>query len=291
MPIINKSILMSDTDNFNNDQPINPYYCRETINRCKAAKEHSTVRHLLIEAGVNVTTVPSPSDSQDGVYTANWALVRGNKAVLARLPEARRAEEDYAEKILVSLGKEVVRLPQGLKFSGQGDALPCGNFLFCGSYYRSDPEAQDFVANTLGYNRIQLHTIPQLDSIGIETINQVSGLPDSFFYDLDLALAVIKTPHDGQKGLIAYCPEAFMPESRELLATFDAVDKIEVSITEAREAFATNLVSTGEIVIMSAGAPQLADDLQRHGLSVLSTNITELAKGGGFIRCITLTID
>jgi N-dimethylarginine dimethylaminohydrolase len=291
MTQINQHILMSDANNFSNKYPINPYYHPESIDYAKAFKEHATVCKLLTQAGVKITAVPSPENSQDGVYTANWGLVRGDKAVLARLPNARKVEEDYAEKVLTSLGKKIVHVPSGLKFSGQGDALACGNYLFCGSGYRSDAEAQKFAADILGYERIQLQAVPQLDSIGKPIINQSSGWPDSFFYDIDLALAIIKAPDDRQKGLIAYCPEAFKTESREILAEFDAVDKIEVSVEEARNAFATNLVSTGETVIMSSHAPQLATELRNHGLNVLQPDITELAKGGGFIRCMTLTID
>jgi len=288
---INKSILMSDAKNFSTDQPINPYYHHESIDYDKAVQEHTAVRDLLIQAGVKVVTVPSPNDCQDGVYTANWALVRGDKAVLASLPNARQNEEVYAEKILTDLGKTVIHLPGGLKFSGQGDALACGNFLFCGSGYRSDEKAQEFVANTLGYERIQLQAVPQCDLTGNAIINQASGWADSFFYDIDMAIAIIKAPVDGQKGLIAYCPEAFMPASRELLESFDAVEKITVSIDEAKNSFATNLVSTGETVVMSAHAPQLSEELRRHGLTVLTPEITEIAKGGGFIRCMTLTLD
>jgi N-dimethylarginine dimethylaminohydrolase len=282
---------MSDANNFNTEQPINPYYNLDAVDLEKAKNEHAKIKELLTEAGINIITVPSPVDSQDGVYAANWGLVRGDKAVLARLPSARKTEEAYAEKILTSLGKKVIHIPDNLKFSGQGDALACGNYLFCGSGYRSDEQAQRFVAETLGYDRIQLQTIPQLDDSGNQIINRSTGWPDSFFYDIDLALAIIKAPTDSQKGLIAYCPEAFTPESRELLANFNDVDKIEVSITEAKQAFATNLVSTGETVIMSALAPELAKNLENCGLKILSPEITELAKGGGYIRCVTLTID
>jgi len=291
MPNINATILMSDADHFNNDQKINPYYHQELVDHNKAIKEHKAIKELLIQAGIKVISVPSPTDSQDGVYTANWALVRGDKAVLARLPSARKTEEAYAKKILISLGKEVIHVPNDLKFSGQGDTLACGNYLFCGSGYRSDAEAQKFVAETLGYERIQLQTIPQCDVDGNSVINMSTGWPDSFFYDLDLSLAIIKAPENGQKGLIAYCPDAFTSESRILLAALDGVNKIEVSIAEAQNHFATNLVSTGDTVIMSAHAPLLSAELKRRGMTILSPEITELAKGGGYIRCTTLTID
>lgn len=293
MPLINNHVLMSDANNFSADQPINPYYHNQTVDLAAAINEHSTIADLLIKAGVKVTKVPSPPGCQDGVYTANWALVKGDKAVLARLPNARQSEEDYAEKILTGLGKTVIRVPDGLKFSGQGDALACGNYLFCGSDYRSDIAAQKFAAEALGYDRIQLQTVPQLNEQGLPVINDVSGWADSYFYDIDLALAVIKAPDGNQKGLIAYCPEAFSANSRELLSAITDLDKIEVSLDEAKTAFATNLVSTGEVVIMGGRAPKLANDLTRRGLTVWSPrpDITELAKGGGFIRCITLTVD
>lgn len=287
----NTTVLMSDAKHFNTEQPINPYYHPVPVDYDKAISEHKIIHGLLVQAGIKVVKVPSPTSCQDGVYTANWALVHGKKAVLARLPNARHHEEAYAEKVLTYLGKKVYHLPVGLKFSGQGDSLACGDLLFCGSGYRSDAAAQAFVAKKLGYKRIQLQAVPQLDSTGKPTINTTSGWPDSFFYDIDLAIAIIKAPVDDKKGLIAYCPDAFTLKSRKLLEKLDIVDKIVVSIDEAREGFATNLVSTGETVIMSAHAPKLTKELRRRGLTVLTADITELAKGGGFIRCITLTID
>jgi N-dimethylarginine dimethylaminohydrolase len=282
---------MSDANHFSNKQQINPYYRYESININRAIAEHTALRDLLTKSGIKVITTESPFDSQDGVYTANWALVRGDKAILSRLPESRRSEEDFAERILLELGKRVIKVPEGLKFSGQGDALACGKWLFCGKGYRSDEAAQKFAAEKLGYERIQLQTVPQLDSDGKEIINAVTGWPDSFFYDIDLALAVIKNPTLYQKGLIAYCPEAFTAESREVLEKFDAVNKIKVSFDETRNGFATNLVSTGDTVIMSASAPEFAKELQQHGLKVIMPEMYEIAKGGGYIRCTTLSID
>jgi N-dimethylarginine dimethylaminohydrolase len=287
---MNDQILMSDTINFSNLKMINPYYNQETIDLERAKIEHDGIRQLLISAGIKVTKVDSPAGCQDGVYTANWALVRGDTAVMSNLPNAREDEENYAERVLADLGKKIVHIPKNLKFSGQGDALACGDLLFCGSDYRSDEEAQKIAAEALGYTRIQLKTIPKIDNFGDPVINEVSGWPDSYFYDLDLALAIIKPPIDEQKGLIAYCPEAFTPESCELLRNLDVVDKIEVSIDEAKNGFATNLVSNGKFAVMSNKAPNLASEIRRYGVEVLTPNITELAKGGGYIRCITLTI-
>jgi len=292
---INQTVLMSDALNFSAEQAINPYYFDSHTNVSVAQAEHDSIRAALESAGVQVVRVPSPVESQDGVYTANWALVRGNKAIPARLPNVRKAEEAYAREKLKELGKELIEVPEGLRFSGQGDALACGSYLFCGKGYRSDEAAQKFAADALGYTRIQLQTIPELNESGEPVVNTISGWEDSFFYDIDLALSIIRHPEGSTPGLIAYCPEAFTPESQALLAEVTGegkeIEAIQVSLEEAERAFACNLVSTGEVVVMGDGAPQLKSALEASGLTVLTPHIQELSKGGGYIRCTTLTLD
>lgn len=290
--MINQTVLMSGVDYFDDSQPINPFMTRsEPINLNKAKVEHQQIREALESAGVTAVLVDPPAGCQDGVYAANWALIRGNTAVMSRLPNARKGEEIYAEHALMAQGKTIVHVPGEFKFSGQGDALPCGNYLFCGSNYRSDVAAQQFVADTLGYQRIQLEAVPLLDGSSVPVINQFSGWPDSFFYDIDLAISILKAPEGDQKGLIAWCPDAFTTESQTILRAFNDIDKIEVSLDEAKNAFACNMVSTGETVIMSANAPLLKADIEAQGLKTITPDITELAKGGGYIRCTTLTLD
>jgi len=225
---------------------------------------------------------PAPADCQDGVYTANWGLVRGDTVILSSLPNKRQAEQTYAKKALAALGKKVVEAPY--IFSGQGDALPCGDLVFMGTTYRTDPRMHHFVAETLGYRVISLQTVPSRDATGKPITNAVTGWPDSFFYDIDLALAVLRP------DLIAWCPEAFVPESQTKIRRLD-IDKIEVSLEEATKGFACNLVSTGETVIMSANAPMLQKAIEAKGLKTITPQIKELAKGGGYIRCVSLTLD
>lgn len=290
MSLINTRVLMSDARQFNNQLAINPYYTDEVVDIDSATLEHQSIKQALETVGVEVVQVASPSGSQDGVYTANWALLRGKKAILAKLPKARHAEEEYAKGALQNLGFEVILPPEGLKFSGQGDALACGDYLFCGQGYRSDELAQAFAAESLGYERIQLQTVPQLDTEGEAVINQVSGWPDSFYYDIDLALSIIAGPSEHNLGIIAYCPAAFTAESQEILKNLSDFDKIIVSEVEAKQAFACNLLSTGESVVMSARAPRLQAELESRGFTVITPKIAELSKGGGYIRCTTLTL-
>lgn len=289
--MFNSAVLTSDAFHFATEKALNPYYGNSTPNLDVVIEEHAHVKQLLRSIGVTVLSVPSPKDSQDGVYTANWALVKGKKAVLSRLPNIRKPEEAHAKKALENLGFETIEVPDNLRFSGQGDALPFGDYLFCNYGFRSDEPALKFAAEQLGYTRIQLQTVPELDAAGNPVVNAVSGWPDSFFYDIDLALAVLRPPQDDKKGLIAYCPEAFTPESRRILEEFPHADKIIINLDEALQGFAANLISTGRDVIMSDKAPILKADIQENGLTVHTPKITELAKGGGYIRCTTLSFN
>lgn len=287
MSKINTTALMSGAEYFSAQFAINAYMnSRVPIDVNKAISEHIAIEEALESAGVKIIKVPAPKDCQDGVYTANWALCRGNKALLSVLPNKRQAETPYAKQVLEKLGKEIVELPAGIRFSGQGDALPCGNRLFVGSNYRTSIEAWPEIQKLLGYEVIGLQTIPKRHWFGYgkRVINTETGWPDSYYYDIDLALSVLR------EDLIAYCPAVFVPESRRLLASLP-IQKIIVNRQEATKGFACNLVSTGETVIMSARAPKLKADIIAHGFKTLTPEVTELGKGGGYIRCTTLTLD
>lgn len=254
----------------------------EPVNRARAMQDFANIRAAVEAAGIKVVKVDPPADCQDGIFTANWGLCRGDTVVLSHLPGPRKAEEPYAEQVLKSLGKRVVKAPY--HFSGQGDSLPVGNYLLAGSTYRTDPRMHKFVADELGYEVITLRAVPELDAAGNPVTNKLSGWPDSFFYDIDLAISVL-TP-----DLIAWCPEAFVPESQAKIRALP-IDKIEVSLEEATKGFACNLISTGETVVMSGNAPKLRAAIEAKGLKTITPDVQELGKGGGFIRCTTLTLD
>ncbi len=277
---------MSGANYFNDGFAINALMdSSNPVNLVKAKKEHDSIKHAMQSIGTEVVQIHPPRGCQDGVYTANWALCRGDTVVMASLPNKRTDEEDYAAHVLSNLGKRLVFLPKGLKFSGQGDALPCSNYLFAGTGYRTDKEVHSFLAKNLDYNVISLRAIPTLDKQKKPVINKVTGWPDSFFYDIDLAIAVLSP------NLIAWCRDAFTPESQAKIDKITDIDKIEVSYEEAVEGFACNLVSNGEAVVMSHYAPKLKKDVEAAGFKTITIPATELFKGGGYIRCTTLTLD
>ena len=282
MMIINQTVLMSGVDYFSVEE-LNPYSDRSNQpDKLAAAEEFLRIKDALESSGVTVVRTDSPESCQDGIYTANWGLCRNGKAILSSLPNMRAGEEIYAREALEAEGLEVIPAPY--LFSGQGDALPCGDLLLAGQTYRTDPRMHKFIADELGYEVISLETVPKLDKNGQVVINKVTGLLNSYFYDIDLAISILTT------DLIAWCPAAFTQESQKKIEALP-LEKIEVSFEEAVNGFACNLVSTGETVIMSNHAPQLQAAIEQYGLTTITPEITELSKGGGYIRCTTLTLD
>jgi N-dimethylarginine dimethylaminohydrolase len=286
---------MSGADFFNDGQAINALMDSSVpVDIQKAMSEHKLIANSLEEVGVKVVKVPPPTNCQDGVYTANWALARQGKALMARLPNARQAEEDYAKATLDKLGIQTYTLPpEAERFSGQGDALPCGKIVFTQSPYRTTTTTHPFLKSILGFEEvIALQTKPaRRFKFGPPKVNKITGWPDSPTYDIDLAISILRWPADGKKGLIAWCPDVFTASSRKILNNYNGVAKIEVSRLEALEAYALNLVSTGESIVMNSGAPEFQAKLEKEGFKVKALALPELKKGGGSIRCTTLTLN
>ena len=117
---------------------------------------------------------------------------------------------------------------------------------------------------------------------GTEHINPFTNHADSFWYDLDLAVAVI------DDHTIAYCPEALDEASNKQLEALTDIDKIRVDFNECTDGFACNMVSTGKCAIMSNKAPKLQAELEARGITCFTPDVTELKKGGGYIRCVSL---
>ncbi|QAY64888.1 hypothetical protein ET495_12585 [Xylanimonas allomyrinae] len=88
--------------------------------------------------------------------------------------------------------------------------------------------------------------------------------------------------------LVAYLPEAFSPESREMLRDLfpDAI----VADPGDAAVLGLNAVSDGLHVYLDARATGMHARLRERGFEPVGIEIDELAKGGGGVKCCTLVI-
>lgn len=292
----NSKILVSGAQYMSNDLPLNPYMnASEAFDTQLAMQQHAGIVASLRRIGVEVVQCDPPAGCQDGVFMANIGLLGSDNqtVLLAQLPEGRRDETPYYEKILEKLGKKVIHAPDPTWYlSGQGDALRYGPYLLAGQGFRTTPGPQShaFMQAALGYTVVSLQTVGLTNPDGTPSINLVTGLPNSEFYDIDYALAPIRWPSNSQVGILAVCKEAFTKESIEKILAIPNTEIIWVPYDEATNVSACNLVSTGNAVAMNAGAPVLEAALRERGLVVDTTLNDELKKNGGSVRCIGLTI-
>lgn len=262
---MNKNLLVSDADNFSVEFEINPYMHKvDQPDWDLAVSEHEAIVSAHIDADRTIEYIPTVSGCPDMVYTANAALVRGSRALIAQLPAERAPELPHYRRWFDERGFDIIDAPY--RFSGQGDSLAFGSRMFAGSGWRTDAAMHPVIADTLGYDIVPVRTISDR------------------WYDIDLAVAVI-TPET-----IAWCPEAFDTRSRRTIGELRGVDLIEVGLDEA-EKFALNLVSDMVTVTMTTGAPLLAGVLRERGYRVIELATDELKKGGGGVRCTALALD
>src|SRR6266849_10193279 len=98
--IINRTVLMSGPKYFAVEE-LNPYSAKDNQpDMAGSAAEFENIKAAIEQAGIKVIKVGEPAGCQDGIFTANWGLCRGDTAILSSLPGPRKAEESYAEKIL-----------------------------------------------------------------------------------------------------------------------------------------------------------------------------------------------
>jgi N-dimethylarginine dimethylaminohydrolase len=282
---LNSRILVSDA-RYLEPKGINAYeHTGDQPDLAASIVEHETAINAYKGAGIEVRQIPSPLGCQDGVFTANWGLTWKGKALLSRLPNLRQGEEQPAEQALKDLGFATKRA--SVLFSGQGDALIIGgNRVLIGDGYRSNAAVASEIRDWLDLEPIVVRAKPKrrFGRFGPAVRNKVTGLWDSYYYDLDLAVGVIKP------DVLAVCFEALTRKGRAAIRSLRDVTIIPVSLHEAKYGLACNLVSTGETVVISDQAPRLIADLRAHGMQVVALPNHQLCKSGGGFRCISLSL-
>jgi N-dimethylarginine dimethylaminohydrolase len=257
--------LMCPPAHFGVRYEINPWMDRRRPPRKGLAHQQWEILNgtLAQKMGINIELIDAVAGLPDFVFTANAGLCMGNTSIASRFRYRQRSpEEAHWEQWFAARGYQVVRLPPGLHFEGEGDVLQCGHLLAAGYRFRSDREAVFHVSQLLEKELLALELV------------------DPWFYHLDTCFAPLGP------DTVLYYPPAFSEESRRrIVERFSRA--IPVVDEEARR-LVCNLVAADRQVVISANCPVARTQLLNLGYVVNEVEVSEFMKAGGGAKCLVL---
>ncbi|MFH8470691.1 dimethylargininase [Streptomyces sp. NPDC017991] len=214
--------------------------------------------------GHDVQVIEPVADLPDMVFAANGATVVDGKVLVARFRHQQRADESAAYlDWFRERGWPEVKMAQYVN-EGEGDFLFAGDVILAGTGFRSDTRSHGEAQEFFGRPVVSLMLV------------------DPRFYHLDTALSVLSDGH------VMYYPGAFSTASQQVLAE-RFPDAIRAEVADA-EVFGLNAVSDGRNVMLPRRATGLAARLREQGYEPIATELGELLKAGGSVKCCMLEL-
>ena len=257
-------LLLCEPEFYGIDYEINPWMDRTQKSVPDVARaQWQGLQTKLEELGAEVQLVPPRPGLPDMVFTANAGLVAGKRFIRSNFRfKERRGEEQYFQQWFADHGYHVLQLPEGMFFEGEGDALFCGDVLFCGYRFRSDIRSHQWLGQEL-----------KCLVISVELVQDR-------FYHLDTCFCPLPD------GGIMWYPKAFDDYGQKAIRQHVGYT-IEAEPEEAMQ-FACNAVVLEKNIILPEGCPKLYGALQERGWTTHPLPMTEFLKAGGACKCLTL---
>jgi len=261
--------LMCRPEHFHVAYSINPWMDVDApLDVELALSQWDTLAATLESAGAVVERIAQQPSTPDMVYAMNYGFVDGDHVAITNFRfDERRCESETAEWWFGERGYRTTRVADtGVGAFEAGDAFLFGAQLVMAAGPRTDLATHDVLREVFG---VRVTSVPVVHPA---------------LYHLDLSFC----PLDETKAIVAP-------------AAWDAVGRTRVSqlvpeplVIDEEEAytFCANSVVVGDVVLMPQGSPlRVARKLERWGFSVGMVDVSELHKGGGSIRCMTLPLD
>ena len=261
--------LMCRPEHFRVDYAINPWMDVDSpVDPDRALAQWDHLAATIEAAGAVVERIAALPEAPDMVYAMNYGLVDGDHVAITSFRHGERAvEADAAEWWFGEAGLRTSRVADaGAGSFEAGDAFLVGDSLLVAAGPRTDRATHDVLSRTLG--------------VRVATV----GVVHPALYHLDLSLC----PLDGRRAIVA--PDAWDAAGRATVAAL--VPEPLVLDQDEAFTFAANSVVIGDVVVMPAGVPtRVTRQLERWGFTVATVDVSELHKGGGSVRCMTLPLD
>ncbi len=261
--------LMCRPEHFRVDYAINPWMDVDSpVDPDRALAQWDTLVATLRGAGAEVELIDQLPGTPDMVYAMNYGILDGDHVAITSFRHAeRRAEAEAAEWWFGEAGLRTTRVADsGVGSFEAGDAFLYGDSLMVAAGPRTDLATHAVLSRELG--------------VRVATV----GVVHPALYHLDLSFC----PLDETRAIVA--PDAWDAAGRSTVAAL--VPEPLVIDEEEAFTFCANSVVVGDVVVMPAGVPlRVARQIEAWGFSVDTVDVSELHKGGGSIRCMTLPLD
>jgi N-dimethylarginine dimethylaminohydrolase len=260
---------MCRPEHFRVDYAINPWMDVDSpVDTDRALAQWDHLAATIERAGASVERITPLPDAPDMVYAMNYGLVDGDHvAVTSFRHDQRRYEAVAAEWWFGEAGLRTTRLADFRAGSFEaGDAFLYGDSLVVAAGPRTDRATHAVLSHELGV---------RVASVGVV---------HPALYHLDLSFC----PLDETRAIVA--PSAWDAAGRATVAAL--VPQPLVIDEQEAFTFCANSVVVDDVVVMPQGSPpRVARQLEAWGFHVEMVDVSELHKGGGSIRCMTLPLD
>lgn len=227
----------------------------EPIDVALARQQHAAYAAALAEAGVTLEHLAADDACPDCVYIEDTAVLLGPRVLLTNPGAASRRPELEPVAAALSAQMPVHRMRSPATLDG-GDVLRVGEWLFVGLSGRTNPEGLQELATLAGPLGLTVLPVPVAAGLHLKSAITLAS-PE--------LLVLVRGQLD---------PGAFEGHGLELL--------------QVEEPLGGNVLALADRVLVSAGAPRLAENLAARGLNVVSVNVSELHKGDGALTCLSL---
>lgn len=233
------------------------------IDKAKAIAQWNDLCEVYDKLGAPVSMVEAIEGIPELTFAGDSIMLYGDKAISSRFRyKQRQAEVAPMARWFKDLGYVIHQLPEGVHFEGNAETMLWNGRLVGGYGIRSDQEAYTSVAEILDIEVIPLKLLEP-------------------YYHLDTGFCPINA------DTIAYVPEAFDAQSRELVSKL-AKNTIAIGSKEARM-MACNSKAVGDTLVVSTKqAPNFVADIKALGLNVVELELSEFRKAGAGAKCLTL---
>ena len=261
--------LMCRPEHFRVQYAINPWMDVDApLDRDLALAQWDSLAATIERVGATVELIDQLPETPDMVYAMNYGLVDGDHVAITNFRyDERRAEAEAAEWWFGELGFRTTRVADAAVGAFEaGDAFLFGDALVVADGPRTDRAAHAVLADTFGV---------RVASVGVV---------HPALYHLDLSFC----PLDETKAIVA--PAAWDAAGWRTVQSL-VPEPLVIDEDEAYT-FCANSVVIGDVVVMPEGVPpRVARALEAWGFAVETVDVSELHKGGGSVRCMTLPLD